>query len=171
MPDPDPQVHLYVLTVELQGLKLFLDERNRRIDDRFHAAEVAVDKAATDNAKWRDASNEWRAAMSDREDRFAVKDVVDTAFAMSMKDREQIHAELKTVATRDSMLAMNVSHDSCIAGIHRDIDLINAALGAIRVDLTALTAKGAGLNAAWGYIIAAVTALGGLGVTIHFMSK
>jgi hypothetical protein len=37
--------------------------------------------------------------------------------------------------------------------------------------LTALTAKGAGLNAAWGYIIAAITAMGGIGVTIAFVTK
>jgi hypothetical protein len=172
MPDPpDTQQHLYALQVELEALKLFFEERSRRIDDRFRAAEVAVEKAAHDNARWRDASNEWRAAMNDREDRFAVKEVMETAFAMSMKDREGIHAELRTMATRESLLAMNVSHDTCIDGIHRDLDLINTALSAVRVDLTALTAKGAGLNAAWGYIIAAITAMGGIGVTIAFVTK
>jgi hypothetical protein len=161
MPDPpDTQQHLYALQVELEALKLF-----------FGGAYGGGYTPPHDNARWRDASNEWRAAMNDREDRFAVKEVMETAFAMSMKDREGIHAELRTMATRESLLAMNVSHDTCIDGIHRDLDLINTALSAVRVDLTALTAKGAGLNAAWGYIIAAITAMGGIGVTIAFVTK
>jgi hypothetical protein len=162
--DKDKDVGLYALKVELDSVK-------DRIADRFHAQERAVDRLESNNEKWRTANNEWRAAMNDRESKFAMKDAMDAAFNVSMKDRERIHEELKGVVTKDVLRQMDVSHDTCIAGLHRDIEAVTNSINIIRNDLTALTAKGAGMDNLWAKIIAAIGAAGAVGYTIHAVVK
>jgi hypothetical protein len=169
--DQEQNLALYALRVEMASLKEFLDERNRRFDDRFHANERAVDRLEVNNEKWRHANNEWRAAMLDREEKFALKDTVDTAFAMSMKDREGIHDELKSCVTKDTLRQAEISHDTCITGLHRDIETVSNSINIIRNDLTALTAKGAGMDNLWAKIIAAIGAAGAVGYTLHAVAK
>lgn len=87
---------------QIVDLKALLDERDRRYAQQFTAQEDAVtaaltaQKALTDAAfaasekailksdtnaeKWRESANEWRAAMMDREARFASRSEMEAKF-------------------------------------------------------------------------------------------
>lgn len=62
---------------EQVSLKEFIEgilaERDKAIAAALSAAEKAVDKAEADNRKWREAANEWRGAMTDRERDFLTR--------------------------------------------------------------------------------------------------
>lgn len=64
---------LATLTEEIRGFHALFDQW--RTDHlREHAsAQEAVKIVRDENAKWREAANEWRSAMTDREDRFASR--------------------------------------------------------------------------------------------------
>ncbi len=64
----------------LADLKVHMDQRFKDQKEAVLAAlvssEKAVDKAEINSEKWRANANEWRAAMSDRETRFATRSEV-----------------------------------------------------------------------------------------------
>jgi len=56
---------------EMISLRDYVDQRfddqSRAVDAALVSAEKAVDKAELENRRWREAANEWRGAMTDRE--------------------------------------------------------------------------------------------------------
>lgn len=76
----------------LESLRTYFErvvvELDRRYEQRFTAeakavasamtaAQTAIDKAEANALTWRENANEWRAAMTDREKRFATRSEVD----------------------------------------------------------------------------------------------
>ena len=76
-------LHAHIQTIINDRDKLWLtilDEREKRHEQRFIAAQKAVDVAQADAEKWRDNANEWRAAMNDKDKTYATKEYVDAKF-------------------------------------------------------------------------------------------
>lgn len=91
------------ISTQLQAIKDLMAERDLRYKDRFEAQESALLKYDANAEKWRAASNEWRAAMTDREQNFAGRLEMDSKFEAvkveigSLKDtrnRQQGRSEL-----------------------------------------------------------------------------
>ncbi len=59
-----------VLLSEIKRIDQVLMEREKRVDLAFNASQRAIDKAEAEGLRSRQASNEWREAMSDREKNF-----------------------------------------------------------------------------------------------------
>ena len=57
---------------EIKRIDSLLSEREKQMDSALRAAEVAGEKSEAEALRARQASNEWRQAMSDREHRFAT---------------------------------------------------------------------------------------------------
>jgi len=87
------------VTVELDGLRALMDERDKRYTERdearqkaveaalrasdlqtrtiHEASQKAIEKADADSDKWMANANEWRGTLQDRDTRFALKEAVE----------------------------------------------------------------------------------------------
>jgi predicted O-methyltransferase YrrM len=63
---------------EIKRIDSLLSEREKQTDAALRGAEVAGEKAEAEALRARQAANEWRQAMSDREHRFATVSSMDT---------------------------------------------------------------------------------------------
>jgi len=118
----DPGWTVSQLEVHLTAL---LREMDRRIEGRFvgmeqsikvafDSAALAVEKAERDNKGWREASNEWRATMNDRERTFLPRLEAEKQFA---EISNQL-AELKALAssTQGRQLGVGVMWGILVGG-------------------------------------------------------
>jgi len=64
-----------------------LQAAEKAVEAALKSSEKAIDKSAVEIERWREANNEWRAAMYDREKNFATKSEFD-----AVKDTLQTHS-------------------------------------------------------------------------------
>jgi small-conductance mechanosensitive channel len=180
-----PQSHISALRVEIDALKhhamevdkrhtealqaadrrwhTLFDERNLRLSERFAAqeaavhaafasAEKAVEREHTNSESWRKSANEWRGAMDDREKSYAMKEQVDATLA-------SIHKEIDTL------------RDNTRGEITLIRETMRKEVETLRIDQTTQAGKAQGMDKMWGYIIAAISAMGAVGVTVAFVAK
>lgn len=125
-------------------------DADRRYEQRFVAQEKAVEaaleasalatsKAEQDNQRWRDAANEWRDAMNDREVRFMP--------------RNEAAAELGNFAKQ---LEEHVKARAFL------IDSLQKQISELQTWRASTEGKSTGLSAGWGYLVGAI----GLAATV-----
>jgi hypothetical protein len=69
---------LAVMIVEMdKRFNVRMDERDRRLDERFAAQQMSVDRASEGLKAWQASANEWRGALSDLSSRMLTRDEYD----------------------------------------------------------------------------------------------
>ena len=109
-----------------EHLLVILDERDKAVRAALAAAEKAIGVAEVNSEKWRANANEWRAAMSDRENRFAAKSEISLQM-QSVNDR------LNTLElARASNIGKGTSYTMLWAVAITVINLVLAGIGLLR---------------------------------------
>jgi hypothetical protein len=66
-----------LLLAEIRRIDQILAEREKQVNLALDASQHAIDKAEAEGLRARNAANEWRGAMTEREERFATKEAHD----------------------------------------------------------------------------------------------
>lgn len=125
-------------------LERIVHESDRRYEQRFEAQEkavraaldsaaLAVTKAETDNLKWREAANEWRLAMGDRERNFMPR-----------------NESVSEFGNLEKQLAEHVKSRGIL------IESLQKQITDLQTYRAANEGKSTGLHAGWGYLVGAV---------------
>lgn len=76
-----------------EHFKEILQEKDKAIAVAMAAAKEAVGVAEKNSEKWRDNANEWRGAMTDREEKFALK--TDIAIIKEAMEKDRVDTDKK----------------------------------------------------------------------------
>jgi hypothetical protein len=129
------------LRVEVRSITMMREETDRRYEQRFLAQEKAVSAALS-----------------------AAEKAVERAEINAEKWRMNANEWRGAMDDRERNYVMKDSMDTRISALQKEVD-------ALRLVATTQEGKGVGMEKMWGYILAAVTAAGAVGITVAFVSK
>lgn len=106
-----------------KAVQAALASASMAVDKALSSAEKANDKYEADVERWRQANNEWRAAMLDRETKFVTNDTYNAAhIGLVTKVDDLTHSQAKLVSF-DTFTARIESLDSKIDDLTKSRDL------------------------------------------------
>jgi hypothetical protein len=119
---------LAIMIAEMdKRLKVRMDERDRRLDERFTAQQMSVDRASEGLKAWQASANEWRGALSDLTTRMLTRDEYDRAHHGLI---EKIDAQMILVGQRvDSVSGRVLLTEGKSSGISSSLTTILIIVG------------------------------------------
>ena len=190
-----PQSHISALRVEIDALKHHAQEVDKRHTHLFTENEKRVGEVDKRYAQLLEEC-EKRAIEVDRryttviteiEKRYDMRiDDLEKNFTMQMtnardaREKLEMHAEQwraqanewrGAMDDRERRYAMKDNMEAVVGALHKELDTLRAEVVQVRLDLGMQAGKGTGMDKMWGYIIAAISAAGAVGVTVAFVAK
>lgn len=126
-----------------KAVEAALNAASLAVEKALASAEKATTKYEADVERWRQANNEWRAAMLDRETKFLTNDAYHAAHtSLVAKVDDLIHSQIRYVNV-DTFIARIDAMDSKVDDLTRSRDLnqgrqiaMTAAIGVVFAALT-----------------------------------